>query len=131
MSGRRIVVALLLAIATMPGAARAQTPKPTENVEVEPVACWWRTEAASVRIGQPFTLLLTCAAPATDASRAVIDRSRLSPQSVQFPPFEVVGGTQGDDRVTPGRRFMQYEYILRLINEDAFGHDIAIPEMAI
>jgi len=131
MNVRRIVLMLLLAVVMPPAAGRAQTPNPTQNVEVEPVTCWWRTEAASVRIGQPFTLLLTCSALETDAARAVIDRSRMSPQSVQFPPFEVVGGTQGDDRLTPGRRFMQYEYILRLINEDAFGHDIAIPEMSI
>jgi hypothetical protein len=50
---------------------------------------------------------------------------------VQFPPYEVMGGSESADHVTTGRRFMQYEYTLRLVNEAAFGADVAIPEMAI
>ncbi len=102
-----------------------------QDVEVDPVSCWWRTAAAAVRVGEPFSLQLTCSGLETDAARAVIDRTRLGPAAVQFPPFEVVGGSQSPDHVTPGRRFMQYDYSLRLIAEDAFGLDVPIPALEI
>ena len=35
------------------------------------------------------------------------------------------------DLVTPGKRFFQYDYRLRLIAEDAFGNDVAIPPLEI
>jgi hypothetical protein len=103
----------------------------TQNVEVEPVTCWWRTAAAAVRVGEPFTLVLTCSILETDAARAIVDRGRLGTAAVQFAPYEVIGGTQGADEVTAGRRFIQHEYSLRLIGEDVFGRDVPIPEMPI
>ena len=102
-----------------------------QNVEVDPVTCWWRTTSSSIRMGEPFSVVLTCSALETDGARAVIDRARLGSASVQFPPYEVLSGSQSADHVTTGRRFMQYEYTLRLINEAAFGADVAVPEMAI
>jgi hypothetical protein len=116
----------LLVPATVLAQATAQ-----QNVEVDPVQCWWRTSTAAVRVGETFEIHLTCSALETDAATAVIDRTRLGSAAVQFPPFEVVGGTQSADHVTPGRRFMQYHYSLRLIAEDFFGSDIVIPAMAI
>lgn len=111
-------------------ALAAQAPQ-AQNVEVDPVQCWWRTSTASVRVGEEFAIDLTCSALETEAATAVIDRSRLGTAAVQFPPFEVTSGTQSSDHVTPGRRFMQYRYNLRLIAEDFFGSDIVIPAMAI
>lgn len=103
----------------------AQAPQAT-GVEVEPLTCWWRTSVASVRVGESFGVVLTCAALETDAARTVVDRTRLGPAAVQFPPYEVLGGRQHPDHVTAGRRFMQYEYTLRLVGEDAFGVDVPI-----
>lgn len=120
---------VLLLVALLPATSWAQTA--AENVEVEPVTCWWRTGVTSVGMGEPFSLLLTCSALETDAARAIVDRSRLGSAAVQFPPYEVIGGAQSPDHVTAGRRFMQYEYTVRLINEEAFGTDAAIPEMPI
>ncbi|HXG88173.1 MAG TPA: hypothetical protein VNJ02_07550 [Vicinamibacterales bacterium] len=111
------------------GAALAQPA--TQNVEVEPVTCWWRAGVATVRVGEPFSVILTCSALETEAARAVIDRTRLGSAAVQFPPYEVTGGSQSEDHVTAGRRFMQYEYIVRLISEDAFGLDVPIKGMEI
>jgi hypothetical protein len=113
----------------LPVATRAQPT--TQNVEVEPVTCWWRTAVSSVRVGEPFSVVLTCSVLETDAARAVVDRSRLGSAAVQFPPYEVTSGSQSADHVTAGRRFMQYEYVLRLISEDAFGRDVPVPEMPI
>jgi hypothetical protein len=118
---------LLLGLA--PAAAGAQ-PAPGAR-EVDPLTCWWRTSAAAVRVGEPFALLLTCSVLETDAARGVVDRSRLVPAAVQLPPFEVVGGAEGPDRVAGGRRFIQYEYSLRLISQEAFGADLAVPEMPV
>jgi hypothetical protein len=103
----------------------------TQNVEVDPVQCWWRTSASSVRVGEEFTIHLTCAALETESATAVIDRSRLGTAAVQFPPFEVTSGTQSADYVTAGRRFMQYHYNTRLIAEDFFGSDIVLPALSI
>lgn len=122
---------ILLACLAAAHPSLAQPAVPPQNVEVDPVQCWWRTSATSVRIGEPFSIVLTCAALETEAARAVIDRARLGSAAVQFPPFEVTGGSQSADYVTAGRRFMQYEYRTRLISEDAFGSDVPIPPMAI
>jgi hypothetical protein len=119
-----------LTMILLPAAGWAQ-PAATQNVEVDPVQCWWRTSAPAVRIGETFTIHLTCSALETEAATAVIDRSRLGTAAVQFPPFEVISGTQSDDYVTAGRRFMQYHYTTRLIAEDFFGSDIVIPAMTI
>lgn len=108
-----------------PSVAWAQS----ENVEVEPVTCWWRTTATSVRVAEPFTVILTCSLLQTDAARAIADESRLEPAVVQLPPFEVVGGVRAKDLTTVGRRFVQFEYQLRTIAENAFASEVALPPL--
>lgn len=103
----------------------------TDMVEVEPITCWWRTSTSAVRIGESFDLRLTCAVVETEANKVVADFSKLDPTVVQLPPFEVLGGTHAADLVTPGKRFFQYDYRLRLIAEDAFGNDVPIPPLEI
>jgi hypothetical protein len=125
----RYVGCVLLSLGVLAGPAWAQNT--TQSVEVEPLTCWWRAKASAVRMGEPFAVLLTCSVLESDAARAVVDRSRLGPAAVQFPPYEVMGGTQSADHVTPGRRFIQYEYRLRLISEDGFGVDVPIPALSI
>lgn len=100
-------------------------------VEVEPITCWWRTSTSAVRTGESFGLTLTCAVVETEANKVVADFSKLDPTVVQLPPFEVLGGTHSGDLVTPGKRFFQYDYRMRLIAEDAFGNDVAIPPLEI
>ena len=100
-------------------------------VEVEPITCWWRTSASAVRTGESFGLTLTCAVVETEANKVVPDFSKLDPTVVQLPPFEVLGGTHSGDLVTPGKRFFQYDYRMRLIAEDAFGNDVPIPPLEI
>src|SRR6266404_492982 len=102
-----------------------------QNVETDPLRCWWRTSAGAVRVGEPFAVVLTCAVVETDAATVVVDQSRLEPTVVQFAPFEVLGGSHGADLRTDQRRFFQYEYRLRLIAENAFGRDAALPETKI
>lgn len=129
--------ALLFSALLLGGASVfAQAPSPTaaapvDMVEVEPITCWWRTSTSAVRIGESFGLTLTCAVVETEANKVVADFSKLDPTVVQLPPFEVQGGTHAGDLVTPGKRFFQYDYRLRLIAEDAFGNDVPIPPLEI
>jgi hypothetical protein len=101
--------------------------QPTRTAD--PLQCWWRTSTGAIRIGEPFTVVLTCAVLETDAATVVVDQSRLEPSVVQFAPFEVLpGGSHGADLRRGDRRFFQYEYRARLIAENQFGKDVAIPE---
>lgn len=119
-------IAVLLA-----GVAPAVAQTGTDMVEVEPITCWWRTSTSAVRTGEAFDLRLTCAVVETEANKVVADFSKLDPTVVQLPPFEVLGGTHAADLVTPGKRFFQYDYRLRLIAEDAFGNDVPIPPLEV
>jgi hypothetical protein len=118
---RRVVFGLaLLVFGASNGAA--------QNVETDPLQCWWRTSAGAIRVGEPFAVVLTCAVLETEAATVVVDQSRLEPSVVQFAPFEVLGGSHGADLRTDQRRFFQYEYRMRLIAENEFGRDVALPE---
>ena len=118
-----------VAVSLLSVAAFAQTG--TDMVEVEPITCWWRSSTSAVRTGESFGLTLTCAVVETEANKVAADFSKLDPTVVQLPPFEVLGGTHPGDLVTPGKRFFQYDYRLRLIAEDAFGNDVTIPPLEI
>jgi hypothetical protein len=122
MNRRAVFVLLVLATAA---SAFAQ------DVQTDPLQCWWKTSAGAVRVGEPFSVVLTCAVLETDAATVVVDQSRLEPSVVQFAPFEVLGGSHGADLRTDQRRFFQYEYRLRLITETMFGKDAALPETKI
>ena len=121
---RNSLLALCL-VALGATAARAQT------VQTDPLQCWWRTSAGAVRVGEPFTVVLTCAVLETDDAMVVVDQTRLEPAVVQFAPFEVLGGSHGADLRSEQRRFFQYEYRLRVIAEGMFGRDVALPETKI
>jgi hypothetical protein len=133
MSKRLLLAGLLLA--GLPGLATAQ-PAPTKeagtrNVEVDPIRCWWRTSAGAVRIGEQFDVSLTCAILETEAVSVIVDESRLGNAVVQMSPFEVVSGSHPADLHAGMRRFFQYEYRLRIINPDAAGTDVRVPDIAL
>jgi hypothetical protein len=111
--------------------AAAQTPPAGPTVEADPVRCWWRTDRASIRMGEPFEAVLTCAALDTPSTKAIVDRSRLDHTVMALPPFDVLGGAAGEDVVTPARRFFQYSYQLRLLNDTAFGQDVRLAGLSI
>jgi hypothetical protein len=121
---------LLVALAAQTPPQRSPAPAPDE-VAVDPVTCWWRTDASAVRVGQTFDVVLTCAFLQTEAARVVADESRLEPAVVQLPPFDVLGGSHAKDVATAGRRFVQYTYQLRLLAENSFSAQIALPALEI
>jgi hypothetical protein len=131
---KRALLFVVLVLSSVRVFAQAPSPKPqapVDMVEVEPITCWWRTSTSAVRTGESFGLTLTCGVVETEANKVVPDFSKLDPTVVQLPPFEVLGGTHAGDLVTPGKRFFQYDYRMRLIAEDAFGNDVAIPPLEI
>jgi len=115
---------------TRTGQPGTRNPEPG-TVEVDPIECWWRTTATAVRVGETFTVVLTCSVLNTEAARVVADESRLEPTVVQLQPFEVVGGTHPKDVTTAGRRFFQYAYELRVIAENVFAAAVTLPPLEI
>ena len=122
----RFVQTLLTAWATC---VLAVTPVGAQSAD--PIRCWWRTSASAVRVGEPFSLVLTCAVLENDTIKVVPDESRLDQSVMQLPPFEVVGGSHPADLRTDERRFFQYQYTLRVINERLFGRDVELPGLQI
>ena len=118
---RSTVLGIMLAL-TAASAASAQ------NVETDPLQCWWKTSSGAIRVGETFTAVLTCAVIDTDEVKVNVDESRLDPSVAQFVPFEILGGTHAADLRNGDRRFFQYEYRMRLIAENMFGKDVALPE---
>lgn len=119
-----LLVALLSAVAMV-----AQCQSPTG--EVDPLQCWWRTQSVAVRVGETFSVVLTCAVMENEMIKVVPDETALNPKTIQLPPFEVLGGMHGADLRTSDRRFTQYEYRLRIVNDQLFGKDVKLPETRI
>jgi hypothetical protein len=117
------LLAAVLAMSVVPAAAQTE--------QADPLQCWWRTSSGAVRIGETFSVVLTCAVLESDAAKVIVDQSKLEPSVVQLAPFEVTGGSHGADLRRDERRFFQYEYRLRLIAENLFGKDVPLPETKI
>jgi hypothetical protein len=109
-----------------PPAAQDGTAK---MVEVDPLRCWWKSSVGGVRIGETFSVVLTCAVLQNDAVQIETDETRLGSSVVVMSPFETVRGSHPADIYSGDRRFFQYEYVLRLINPDNIGKDVPIPPM--
>src|SRR5262245_49047237 len=93
-----------------PNAAPAAPAPAPDEVEVAPIRCWWRTDAAEIRIGQRFGVTLTCAVVETRRLKVVANTTQLDPGAVQLTPFEVVSGVRREDIVTPLWRYFQFDY---------------------
>ena len=98
-------------------------------VATDPIRCWWRTGKSAVYVGERFSLTVTCSVVDTPGVRVVPDQSRLDPAALQLPPFNVVEGARHADIQAGQRRLFQYEYSLRLVAEDLFGRQVAIPAL--
>lgn len=126
-----LMVSLLLTSAGSVATGEAQGAGGADTVDVDPIRCWWKTSAGAVRVGETFTLALTCAVLETADVQVVPDQSPLAPAVVQIAPFEVVGGTHPEDLRAGLRRFFQYEYTLRVIDADRIGKDVSLPPLSL
>ncbi len=131
MGFRRFRRAGVFALASLlaPAGTSAQT-ELTEQVEMAPIICRWRTGATAVRVAEPFSVVLTCSVTETVSTTVVPDRSRLDPSVIDLQPFEVVGGRAGLDIQAAGTRTFQYEYDVRYFGE-LFDVDVSVPELTL
>src|SRR5688572_15220690 len=112
-----------LVLTTLPASAQQQL--------VEPIRCWRQATVGAVTIGEPFTVVLTCAVFDSPDTQVVPDESRLNVASIQMAPFEILGGSHPPDVRRGSRRFFQYDYQLRIISRDAVGQDVNVPALTI
>ena len=117
-----IGLAVVLALQGTAVAAAAQPAADTNAMN-----CWWATDKSSVHVGEPFGLTLTCRVMETARASVVPNVTEIEPTSIQLTPFDVLGGTRHEDIVTPPWRYLQFVYTVRLLGEEFFGRDLAIP----
>jgi hypothetical protein len=132
---RRSVLVYLLVMSAA-AAAYTQTPATPPSgtiptVEVDPIRCWWRTSTGAVRVGELFDLTLTCAVLDNEDVQIVADETHLGAAVIALAPFEVVRGTPPSRLRSGQRQFFQYQYTLRIINPDAIGKDVRVPDVVI
>ena len=113
----------------VPPAPAALPDGTAKMVEVDPIRCWWKTSTGGIRVGETFSVVLTCAVLQNDAVQIEVDETRLGASVVVMAPFEIVRGSHPADIYSGDRRFFQYEYVLRIINPDNIGKDVPIPDM--
>ena len=82
--------------------AQAQTqpkrgPRPGE-VESDPIRCWWKTDRSAIRVGEHFTLVLTCGVIETSTVKVVPVLNQLEPGAVSLTPFEAIAGERREHR---------------------------------
>jgi hypothetical protein len=123
-------------VALAPGSLAAQSPAaqrvaaPTD-VPVAPIECWWKTDRGAVRVGEHFTLTLTCAVLDTERARVVVDESGLAPSALHLVPFDIVDGQRFQDIQNAPRRFFQYQYTMRVLGEEFFGKEVMLPRLQV
>ena len=130
---QRICFAILVvsAIGAAPAFAQAKrAPRPGE-VESDPIRCWWKADRGAIRVGERFTLVLTCGVIETSSIKVVPAVNQLEPGAVSLTPFEAVAGNRHEDVVVPPWRYIQYEYSMRLLSEGFFGQDVNIPSLTV
>jgi hypothetical protein len=113
--------------------AQAQAPRSNaeNNDTSDRIKCWWKTDKNAVEVAEQFTLTLTCGVSEARGAKIIPKLESLDPGAVQFSPFEVVSGTRHEDIQAPPWRYFQYEYTIRLIDDDAFGQDENIPGLTV
>lgn len=134
---RRLSICVLGAGVLLSGSALSaqapatQKPTPPTEIPVAPIECWWKTDRSAVRVGEHFTLTLTCAVLDTERARVVVDESGLAPTALHLVPFDIVDGRRFRDILNAPRRFFQYQYTMRVLGEEFFGKEITLPRLQI
>ena len=123
---------LALSVLSSGLAQPASTARPApvaDEVEVEPIKCWWKADTSAVLVGERFHVTLTCGVVETDSIRTAPNRDALEPAALPLTPFEVVSGIRHEDIVSPPWRYFQYEYVVRLLGDEFFGQDVDLPSI--
>ena len=133
-ASRAVVAALGFLLLVRPVAIQSGAPRigQSPDSEVAPsdlIRCWRRTTASAVRVGEPFTLVVTCTFLDSGSTIVVPDETKLDPATVPVAPFEVLATRRASSVKSADHRFLQIEYDLRLIDEGLFGQDVNLPEI--
>jgi len=133
MTRQRLCFVFLVAgvLGITPGYAQTKRAPRTGEVESDPIRCWWKADRSAIRIGERFTLVLTCGVIETTGIKVVPAVNQLEPGAVSLTPFEAVAGKRHDDVVVPPWRYIQYEYSMRLLSEGFFGQDVSVPALTV
>jgi hypothetical protein len=123
-AGFAIALALWATRVTPPASAQ---PPAAGGSSSNAMSCWWTTDRNAVHIGEPFRLMLTCRVIDTGRAAVVPNVSDIEPTSIQLTPFDVLEGVRHQDVVTPPWRYLQFVYSVRLLGDEFFGRDVAIP----
>lgn len=102
----------------------------TEEIvqEVEAIVGWWQTNISHVRLGEPFTLIVTFQYVETPQKRVVFDSTAFDPLAIDVKPFEVVGRVREYKIRKVDFVFRQYLFVtLRLMDESFIGKEVALP----
>ena len=114
-----------------PAPAPPLPPKAGETTS-DPIRCWWKADRNAVRVGERFGLVLTCSVIETGPITVVPVLNQLEPGALSLTPFEVVsGGPKVEDIISPPWRYIQREYVLRLLSDGFFGQDVSIPSLTV
>jgi hypothetical protein len=127
------VAAIAIGAAVVAPLATGQTrgANGADEIEVDPIQCWWKTGQTAVIVGERFTVTLTCKVIETGGINVVANQDQLGPTALQLTPFDVVGGARGQDILASPWRYFQYEYIVRLLDAEFIGQDVDIPPISV
>ena len=134
MTAQRLVFVLVIAAvlgAAPPVAAQAKRAPRQGEVESDPIRCWWKADRSAIRVGERFTLVLTCGVIETTSIKVVPAVNQLEPGAISLTPFEAVAGTRHEDVVVAPWRYVQFEYSMRLLSEGFFGQEVNIPALTV
>jgi hypothetical protein len=126
-----LAVSMLTAIGAMALTLPARAYAYDATVDPESIQCWWRTSASAVRIGEIFSVVLTCRVVETESLSVVVDHAKLNPVAAELPPFDVLGGTRAPDLRAGDYRLFQYEYRLRIVSDSLFGAQVPLPDLPV
>jgi hypothetical protein len=124
-----MTIRTLLLTLLLPSLLAAQPAE--DEIAVEPIRCWWKSDRSAVHFGERFVLTLTCRVVETSAVTVSPSLTALEPGAVLLTPFEAVGGRRYEDIVAPPYRYLQFDYDVRFLGEGAFGTDVAIPPLTV
>ena len=118
-------------VTALPAFGQTKRAPRADEVETDPIRCWWKADRNAIRVGERFTLVLTCGVIETSTIKVVPAVNQLEPGAVSLTPFEAVAGKRHEDVVVAPWRYIQYEYSMRLLNEGFFGQDVTIPALTV
>lgn len=113
------------------GQSATATANATENQEADVIKCWWRSDKSMVRVGENFLLILTCQIVESNDVKVILNENSFESSTIPLAPYKVIEGIKHQDIYKGAFKFIQYQYLLNIIEEDYFGKDTPVPSLEI